>query len=117
MVLRHKKDDIMEKAVCFADRALLLAESVSEEEGFIGGLLSEASVSLLMSVAEAQSRDDHIKDIVERAKGAFGRCNAALGLLRARGAIGEVAYASLKADGEALIARIPAILGVPKSGD
>lgn len=117
MVPRHGKDDLMEKAVCFADKALFLAESVSNEEGFISDLLVEASVSLLMSVAEAQSREEQIGDLIERAKGACGRCYAVLDLLRARGAIGSVAYASLKADGEAIRARFPAVLRTPEPGD
>jgi hypothetical protein len=100
MIHGKTRPTILEEAVRFADKVLLLAEDIGEREGLLSGLLSVAALEVPLNIAEAGG-SLHAKDrerLFGKAGGACLRCLAALMLLRERRAIGELTHASLKAD-------------------
>lgn len=101
---------LMRTAICFADKALLLAESLAREEPLIAGILVEASLAMAMHAVEVDvGVTQRLKsNAADKAGKDSCRCETMLRLLRTRGAIGDVAFASLVAD----IIRIRASLSV-----
>ena len=100
MTTTLNNDALRRTAICFADKALLLAESLTREDVLIGGVLIESSLEMATYAVEAEISEG--KGYESRASGKISktscRCEAMLRLLKARGSIGDVTCASLLAD-------------------
>ena len=94
------KRELTSIAVCFADKTLLLAQSLAREDALIAGMLIESALEMATFAVETDVMA--AKGLRSRAVDRMSRvschCEAMLRLLKVRGAIGDVTCASLLAD-------------------
>jgi hypothetical protein len=99
-IFDKEKPTAFARAVNFADKVLLLADSLGREERLLSKTLSRRSIKILTHIADMTSQIN-----IEGKRGSLGKvrgnclkCFAILVLLKERKAIGVMTYASMKAD-------------------
>lgn len=103
-IFHKERPTAFARAVTFADKVLLLADSFGQEEKLLSKLLSKTSIKMLMSIVDmsTQVQADGKRVFLNKIRGHCLKCLALLVLLKERKAIGTMTNASMKADIEGI---------------
>ncbi len=99
-IFDKEKPAVFARAVNFADKVLLLEDSLGREERLLSKTLSKRAIRILTHIADMTSQIsiEEKRSSLGKIRGRCLECLAILVLLKERKAIGVMTYASMKAD-------------------
>jgi hypothetical protein len=105
MIRNNGAQEILEKSVILADKLFMLASGASEEDSVLCHMLAEAGLLLAINLSDAAVgiRLRNRTDSLERALKAAARGELFLEMLKAKGAIREMLWASLKSEMRSMV--------------